>query len=81
MIRNMASRAGAYWIIDEIALAQRYEEIEPFRAWRVTVKGRRFPAKTAPATQYARSPLSSPDFPEPGITLYWNAVILLPGEC
>ena len=63
--KYVASRAGAYWVIDEIALAQRYEEIEPFRAWRVTVKGRRFPAKTAPATQYARSPLSSPTSQSP----------------
>ena len=39
--RHVAQTAGAYWLIDEIALAQRYEKrvaAEEFQHWKLTVK-------------------------------------------
>lgn len=36
----LADRAGAYWLLDEIALCQRYEgtvAAEPFQLWTLTV--------------------------------------------
>jgi hypothetical protein len=39
--KYVADKAGAYWLLDEIALAQRFEKsvaAEEFQLWRLTVK-------------------------------------------
>jgi Family of unknown function (DUF6876) len=36
--KYVADQAGAYWLLDEIALAQRYQQAasaEPFQVWRL----------------------------------------------
>lgn len=85
--KYVADTAGAYWLLDEIALAQRFERKvagEAFQLWRLTVKengaaalvcedgnGRRVFSKRIEYT----------DFPLDEITLYCtNNTILLPGE-
>jgi len=38
--KHVADEGGAYWLLDEIALFQRYEKkvaAEPFQVWRLTV--------------------------------------------
>ncbi len=85
--KHVAEIAGAYWLLDEIALAQRFTptvKAEPFQLWRLTVladnsallacedgNGRAVYCKTIPFT----------DFPAPGIELFCcDGVILLPSE-
>ena len=84
--KYVADQAGAYWLLDEIALAQQFEPriaAELFQVWQLIVTGttaqlsvedgdgREVHAKRIPVT----------DFPEPGITLWFtDSVILLPSE-
>ncbi|MBF0563411.1 MAG: hypothetical protein HQL37_15685 [Alphaproteobacteria bacterium] len=84
--KYVADKGGAYWLLDEIALAQRYEpavKAEGFQFWKLTVtdqkgtltcedgNGNTVLTKTIPYT----------DFPLPEILLYYtNNVILLPSE-
>jgi hypothetical protein len=84
--KHVADTAGAYWLLDEIALAQRYESAvhaEAFQVWKLDVKG-------ATATLTCEDgnncvvhikAISFTDFPEPGITLWCtDNTILLPSE-
>lgn len=85
--KYVADTAGAYWLLDEIALAQRYEKRvarEEFQVWRLTVK----PDSTGTLrcedgngrAVYVKR-LTFTDFPEPGCVLYVaNHTILLPSE-
>ena len=85
--KYVADAGGAYWLIDEIALAQTFEKKikdEEFQLWRLTVKedqtallvcedgnGRKLLTKRIPYT----------DFPLKEISLYCiNNTILLPSE-
>lgn len=85
--KYVADTGGAYWLLDEIALAQRFEKRvsgEEFQLWRLTLKkdqaallvcedgnGRKLLSKAIPYT----------DFPLAEIVLYYtNNTILLPSE-
>jgi len=85
--KYVADQGGAYWLLDEIALAQRFQSTvrdETFQVWTLCVKpdrsarlacddgnGRVVFAKTIPYT----------DFPLPAFRLYCtDQVILLPSE-
>jgi hypothetical protein len=85
--RHVAETGGAYWLLDEIALAQKFERAvqnEEFQLWKLVVQpddtatlicedgnGRTVLSKTIPFT----------DFPAQYITLFCcNRTILLPGE-
>ena len=85
--KYVAELGGAYWLLDEIALAQRFEKRvsgEEFQLWRLTVtkdskatlvcedgNGRKILSKAIPYT----------DFPLEEISFYFiNDTILLPSE-
>lgn len=85
--RHVAEAGGAHWLLDEIALAQRFEKKvsgEEFQLWKLTVteentatlvcedgNGRKLLSKVIPYT----------DFPLREIKLYYtNNTILLPSE-
>ena len=85
--KYVADAGGAYWLLDEIALAQKFEKTvaaEEFQLWRLTVKedqtailvcedgnGRVVFSKLIPST----------DFPLAEIAFYYtNNVIHLPSE-
>lgn len=85
--KHVADKGGAYWLIDEIALAQRFHkkvQREAFQFWKLTVKqdqsamlvcedgnGTRVWAKAIPYT----------DFPLDEISFYYtDHVILLTSE-
>ena len=85
-VRHVAEAAGAYWLIDEIAIAQRYEPAirgEAFQVWKLAVKDS---AATLTCEDGAERKVFSKvieftDFPEPGITLWCtDSTILLPSE-
>ena len=86
-VKHVAGAGGAYWLIDEIAFAQRSEKLvaaEPFQVWKLTVtkdntaelicqdgNGKGVLSKHIPST----------DFPLAEITLYFtDNTILLPSE-
>ena len=85
--KYVADQAGAYWLLDEIALAQRYEKSvadEAFQLWKLKVD----PDYTATLTcedgngnaVYSKA-IPYTDFPLPEIALYFtDGVILLPSE-
>ena len=85
--KYVADAGGAYWLLDEIALAQRFEKRvsgEEFQLWRLTLKkdqaallvcedgnGEKLFSKSIPYT----------DFPLDEISFYYiNNTILLPSE-
>ena len=85
--RHVADAGGAYWLLDEIALAQRYVKAvsaEPFQLWRLSVH----PGNTGILTcedgdgnEVYRKALAFTDFPAAGVTLYFtDNIILLPSE-
>ena len=83
----LADRAGAYWLLDEIALIQPYDKrvaAEEFQVWKLTVR----PDRTATLTCddgngniVFTKQIEYTDFPLDDITLYFaNSVIHLPSE-
>jgi hypothetical protein len=85
--KYVADQAGAYWLLDEIALVQPYNRrvaAEAFQFWKLVVR----PDHTATLTcddgngklVYTKE-IEYTDFPLDEITLYFtNNVIYLPGE-
>jgi hypothetical protein len=85
--KYLADRAGAYWLIDEIAFTQKSDPAvaaEAFQLWTLTVQ----PDQTATLTcgdgngrtVYSKK-LDYTDFPLPEVQLYCaNNTILLPSE-
>lgn len=87
-IHYVAENAGAYWLIDEIALAQRFNKkiaVEEFQLWTLTVN---LEDHTAVLTcddgnnnVVFRKEILFTDFPLPAIKLYFiNNTICLPSE-
>ncbi len=86
-VKYVADTAGAYWLLDEIALAQRFEpavRAEAFQVWDLTVG----PGGSAKLTcgdgngreVYAKR-IAWTDFPAPGVRMYFcNGCIHLPSE-
>ena len=84
--KYVADAGGAYWLLDEIALAQRYKAkvaAEEFQVWTLKVKGSAATLTcddgNGNAVYQKRIPFS--DFPLDEISLYFcNKTILLPTE-
>jgi hypothetical protein len=86
-VKYVADAAGAYWLLDEIALAQRFEpgvKAEAFQVWDLTVG----PGESAiiacddgNGREVYSKRIELTDFPEPGIRMYFcNGCIHLPSE-
>lgn len=84
-VQFLAERAGAYWLIDEIALSQARPEIaaEEFQLWVLTVNESRAQLRCEDGNDnvvYAKD-IDFTDFPLPTIRIYVaNRTILLPTE-
>jgi hypothetical protein len=84
--KYLAENAGAYWLLDEISIAQRFEEglKDEFQVWTLSVR----PDSTATltcddgnGTILFTKELAYTDFPLPTITLYCSeGTIYLPSE-
>ena len=85
--KYVADEGGAYWLLDEIALAQRFNKGlagEEFQVWKLTVK----PDHTAilevedgNSRVIFSKPIPFTDFPHEGIELWFeNNTIYLPSE-
>jgi hypothetical protein len=86
-VKYVAETAGAYWLIDEITFAQRFDKLlaaEEFQSWKLNVN----PDHTATLTSedgnggvVFTKAIEYTDFPLAEITLYFiNNTILLPSE-
>jgi hypothetical protein len=85
--KYLADRAGAYWLLDEIAIIQPYDRsvaAEEFQAWKLVVRPDRTAALTCDDGNgriVFRKEIEYTDFPLDEITLWFeNNVIYLPSE-
>ncbi len=83
----LADRAGAYWLLDEIALCQRYEErvaAEEFQLWMLSVNVDQtaiLSCEDGNGHSVYRKQIECTDFPMSEVKLYCiNNTILLPNE-
>ena len=85
--KYVADQGGAYWLLDEIALAQRYDKRvagEEFQLWKLKVNDDRTAVLTCDdgndKVVYSKA-IEFTDFPLPEIALYFTGnTILLPSE-
>jgi hypothetical protein len=81
-----ADKGGAYWLLDEIALAQKFSTAvakEPFQVWKLTVSDRKgvLTCDDGNGKVVYTKPIPFTDFPLPEIKFYFtDNVILLPSE-
>jgi hypothetical protein len=85
--KYLADHGGAYWLLDEIALANRYEQAvtaEGFQLWKLTVHpGQKatLACEDGNGREVFRKAIDYTDFPLEEVTLYFtDNVILLPSE-
>ena len=86
-VKYVAETGGAYWLIDEIALTNRFNEnvrAQPFQVWTLTVgKGEttRLTCEDGNGNEVYAKRIGFTDFPLPEIT-FWcvDGVIVLPSE-
>ena len=86
-VKYVADRAGAYWLLDEIALIQSHDKrvsAEAFQVWKLKVNadgsGQLVCEDDSGNVIYAKGTPST-DFPGEGITLWFvDNTILLPSE-
>ena len=86
-VKYVAETAGAYWLIDEIAFAQRFDKLlaaEEFQSWKLTVNADHTATLTCEdgngGVVFTKA-IEFTDFPLEEITLYFiNNTILLPSE-
>jgi len=86
-VKYVADIAGAYWLLDIIAIANVFEakvRAEEFQLWVLTVRkdaSGQVACEDGNGNIVYEQALNSTDFPEPGIRLYFcNGTILLPSE-
>jgi len=85
--KYLAEKAGAYWLLDEIAIIQPYDKrvaSEEFQVWKLTVRENRTATLVCEDGNdhvvYTQE-IPFTDFPLDGITLWFtNNVIYLPSE-
>ena len=85
-VKYVAEAAGAYWLLDEVVFAQRYErclDMEEFQVWTLTVSGQvgQLTCDDGNGNVLLQKLIEFTDFPDSGIKFYCTAnVILLPSE-
>ena len=84
--KYVADHGGAYWLLDEIALAQKFSPLvkaEPFQLWRLAVSDTKgtITCDDGNGNIVYTKQIPFTDFPLPEIEFYFtDNVILLPGE-
>ena len=85
--KYVADEGGAYWLLDAIAICQRYEKAvaaEPFQVWKLAVRPDRTATLTCEDGNYKTvytQQIEFTDFPAEEITLWFSDnVIYLPSE-
>ena len=84
--KHVADSGGAYWLLDEIALAQKFNrrvKAEPFQVWKLTVRDNTgvLACDDGNGNIVFTKEIPFTDFSLPEIKFYFtDDVILLPGE-
>ena len=85
--KYVAESAGAYWLLDEIAFAQKGQRVvaaEEFQVWKLAVNANETGSLTCEdgnGRAVFTKRLAYTDFPKEGVELYFvNSTILLPSE-
>jgi hypothetical protein len=84
--KHVAEAGGAYWLLDEIALAQLEKKIaaQPFQVWKLTVEADStalLSCEDGNGNEVSRKAIAFTDFPLREMTLWFtDNVILLPSE-
>ena len=84
--KHVADAGEAYWLLDEIALAQRFNKVlaaEPFQVWKLAVTGTAavLICEDGNGNTVSRKTIAFTDFTLPEITLWFtDNTILLPSE-
>src|SRR6267154_2117913 len=84
--KYVADQGGAYWLLDEIALAQKFVtsvKAEPFQVWKLVVSNSKgvLSCDDGNGNGVYSKQIPFTDFPLPEIKLYFtDNVILLPSE-
>ena len=84
--KYVADAGEAYWLLDEIALAQKFNravKVEPFQVWKLVVSANQgiLTCDDGNDKVVLTKQIEFTDFPLPEIKLYFtDNVILLPGE-
>jgi hypothetical protein len=85
--KHVADAGGAYWLLDEIALAQRFDKTvaaEPFQVWKLAVSADASATLTCEdgnGKTVSSKSIEFTDFPLKEVTLWFtDNVILLPSE-
>ncbi len=85
--KHVADEGGAYWLLDEIALAQRYQKAvaaQEFQCWTLKVGANDTATLTCEdgnGSAVFKKAIGFTDFPVPEITLWFaNNTIFLPSE-
>ena len=85
-IKYLAERAGAYWLVDEIALSQALQAVKgnEFQVWKLQVTDNAsavLSCEDGNDTELYRQDIPFTDFPLPEIMIFYtDNVILLPSE-
>lgn len=85
-VKHVADAGGAYWLIDEIAFAQRFDAavaVQPFQVWKLTVRGSAavLICEDGNGHKVSCKRIEYTDFPLPEISFYFtDSTILLPSE-
>jgi len=85
--KHVADAGGAYWLLDEIALAQRFDQriaAVPFQVWKLAVSADSSACLTCEdgsGNPISKKRIPFTDFPLPQITLWFtDNTIFLPSE-
>jgi hypothetical protein len=85
--KHVADAGGAHWLLDEIALAQRFVKTvaaEEFQVWKLAVEAdstASLSCEDGNGNMVYRKTIPFTDFPLKGVTLYFtDNTILLPSE-
>jgi hypothetical protein len=87
-VQHLAETVGAYWLIDEIAIAQVHDRVvkaEAFQVWKLAVdeegSGATLSVEDGNDHLVTQKRIEYTDFPRPGITLWCiDGTVLLPSE-
>ena len=83
--RYLAENAGAYWLLDEVAISQMRPLVhaQPFQVWELKVKGSKatLRCEDGDGNKVYGKRIEFTDFPLPEVKLFFvDNVILLPSE-
>ena len=86
-VQYVAENAGAYWLVDEVALAQAVRSVaaQPFQVWKLDVEQNSDAAlltcEDGNGNGLFKKQINYTNFPKQGITFYvCDSTILLPSE-